>query len=99
MGSIRESLHDAIDLLSDEETRQVLALVQLLQKRRGVSPGLQRLAADPTFSVPAAGVMGFPAVEPVEGQGDLPPCSWWMTAGDHCWSRSRRGATARIDED
>jgi hypothetical protein len=52
MSSAKESLYKAIDLLSDEETRQTLAFIQRLQRKKDPSQTLSRLASDPAFQDP-----------------------------------------------
>lgn len=69
MSSVKESLRDMIELLNDEEARQILELVQHLQKRNDVSLTLRRLARDPSFKVPSEGSGAFRHVEPVQGKG------------------------------
>ena len=69
MDSIKESLHNTIELLSDEEARQLLGFVQRLQKENGVSLTLRRLASDPAFKIPSEGSGTFRVVEPIQGKG------------------------------
>ena len=69
MSSAKESLHNAIDLLSDEEARQTLAFIQRLQRKKDPSQTLSRLASDPAFQVPSKELGGFHKVEAVHGKG------------------------------
>jgi hypothetical protein len=69
MSSAKESLHNVIDLLSDEEVRQTLAFIQRLQEKKKPSQTLSRLASDPAFQVPAQDLGGFPKVEALQGKG------------------------------
>ena len=69
MSSIKESLHNTIELLSDKEARQLLEFVQCLQKKAAPSPTSERLGGDPAFKVPLAGVGGYQVVVPVQGKG------------------------------
>ncbi len=69
MGSVKESLYKAIELLSDEEARQLLEFAQRLQKKSGISLTLRRLASDPAFRIPSEGSGAFHVVEPVQGKG------------------------------
>ncbi|MBM4084131.1 MAG: hypothetical protein FJ272_05025 [Planctomycetes bacterium] len=69
MGSVKESIHDAIDRMSDEEARRLLEFVKGLRKKTRVSATLRRLAEDPAFSVPPQRNGGFRAVKPVQGKG------------------------------
>lgn len=69
MSSVKESLYNTIELLSDEESQQILEFIQHLRKGRNVSSTLGRLASDPAFNVPSEGPEGFRAVESIRGQG------------------------------
>lgn len=69
MSSIKESLHNTIELLSDQEARRVLEFAQCLWKKSDVSLTLKRLASDPTFKVPAEGVGAFHVVVPIQSKG------------------------------
>lgn len=69
MSSVKESLHNTIELLSDEEARQLLEFAQRLQKKSGISLTLRRLASDPAFRVPSEGSGTFGVVEPIQGKG------------------------------
>ena len=69
MSSVKESLYKAIELLSDEEARQLLEFAQRLRKRNDISLTLKRLAIDPAFKVPSEGSGTFRVVEPIQGEG------------------------------
>ena len=69
MSSIKESLHDTIELLSDKEARQLLEFAQCLRKKTASSPTLKRLAGDPAFKVPLEGIRAFQVVVPAQGKG------------------------------
>lgn len=69
MSSVKESLHDTIEDLSDEEARQVLEYLQRLQKKGKGSLTLKRLLKDPTFRIPSEGTGPFQVVEPIQGKG------------------------------
>ncbi|MGE0540291.1 MAG: hypothetical protein AB7R89_08920 [Dehalococcoidia bacterium] len=69
MTTAREHVRDALDRLSDEEAREVLALVQEIERRRDNSAILERLAADRTFRVPIAGHTTFRRIEPIDAAG------------------------------
>ena len=69
MSTVKESLRNRIDLLSDEEARQVLEFAQRLRERNDVSLTLKRLACDPAFKVPSEGSGAFHIVEPIRGKG------------------------------
>jgi len=69
MGSVKELLRNTIELVSDEEARQLLEFIQRLRKKDEVSPTLKRLASDPAFKIPSEGSGGFPVVEPIRGKG------------------------------
>jgi hypothetical protein len=68
MNSVRESLRNTIELLSEEEARQVLEFVRYM-KRSDIPLTLRRLAGDPTFRIPTGGLGTFPVVEPIQGKG------------------------------
>jgi len=67
--SAKETLRKTVDLLSEEEARQLLQVTRRLQKRSGGSETLRRLAHDPAFRVPTAVSVGFRAVKPIQGKG------------------------------
>lgn len=69
MSSVKESLYKAIELLSDDEARQLLEFAQRLQKKSGISLTLRRLASDPAFEIPSEGTGAFRVVEPIRGKG------------------------------
>jgi hypothetical protein len=73
MASTRDTLRSSIDLLTESEAREVAALTQTLYKRRGVSPTLARLAADPLFAVPSPVPPRF--AERVAAKGSGAPAS------------------------
>jgi len=75
MASVKESLHEAVGLLTEDQARQVLGVVERMIEppleedtltRRRV---LDRLAGDPSFRVPADDAGAFEDFEPVEGPG------------------------------
>jgi hypothetical protein len=69
MSSVKESLRDTIEGLSEEEAYQILEFVQRLRKKDDVSPTLKRLANDPTFKLPSERAGGFRIVHPIQGKG------------------------------
>ncbi|MDH3604095.1 MAG: hypothetical protein OEU26_31185 [Candidatus Tectomicrobia bacterium] len=69
MSAAKESLHHAIELLSDEEALQTLKFIQRLRQYEGHSQTLKRLASDPTFHVPAEELGSFRKVEALSGKG------------------------------
>jgi|GEM_PF-7132086 hypothetical protein len=69
MTSAKETLRSAIELLSESEAQEVAKIVRALQKRRGMSPTLARLAADPLFSVPVATLGQFSPGHAARGTG------------------------------
>jgi len=71
MSSVKESLHNAVDLLSNEEARQALEIIQRLRQTGENSSTLKVLASDPTFRVPPKTTSGFRPVQPIQGQGVL----------------------------
>lgn len=68
MRSVKEMLHNAIDLLN-EEARQILEFVQGLQSRKRRALTLRRLANDPAFKVPSEESLPFGVVDAVQGKG------------------------------
>lgn len=75
MASVKESLHEAVGLLTEDQARQVLGLVERMIEppleqdaltRRGV---LDRLAGDPSFTLPAPDAGPFEDFEPIEIRG------------------------------
>ncbi|HAZ32018.1 MAG TPA: hypothetical protein DCY61_04930 [Dehalococcoidia bacterium] len=69
MTSVKESLRSTIEVLSDEEARQILEFIQRLRTTSDVSATLRRLAIDPSFEVPSEGFGDFSIVEPIRGKG------------------------------
>ena len=69
MNSVKESLHNTIELLSDTEARQLLEFVQCLKRENDASSTLRRLASDPAFEVPSEGSGTFSVVEPIQSKG------------------------------
>jgi hypothetical protein len=67
--SAKETLHKAIDLLNEEEARQILQVTRRLRRESGGSQTLKRLSQDVTFHIPAAGSVGFRPVKPIRGKG------------------------------
>lgn len=68
MQSLKESLHHAIDLLGDEEARQLLDLVQQLGKKPAILPRQQGLTDDPMVRNPTVR-SEFRVIQPIEGTG------------------------------
>jgi hypothetical protein len=66
--SVKELLHEAVDLLSEEEAKQLLELIREFQQRNGISLTLRRLAKDPMFKVPT-GKIEFDDIEPIRAEG------------------------------
>ena len=69
MKSAKEALHQTVEMLSDEEARQVLELAQRMRRGKRDSQTLRQLARDPAFHVPRKGASTFRVVKPVEGEG------------------------------
>jgi hypothetical protein len=67
--SAKETLHKAVDLLNEEEARQILQVPRRLRKESGGAQTLKRLSQDVTFHVPASVSVGFRPVKPVRGKG------------------------------
>ena len=73
MDSIKETLRNAIEMLTEEEARQVFNLLGEYQRQNGISLTMRRLASDPTFKLPKEGSRGFKDIKPLQSQG--PPAS------------------------
>jgi hypothetical protein len=69
MNSSKETLRKTVDLLSNEEARQVLEFTQRLRKGSSGSQTLRRLARDAAFHMPAEASAGFRVVKPIQGKG------------------------------
>jgi hypothetical protein len=69
MSTVKESLYNSIERLSDEEALQTLEFIQRLRQNKKHSKTLKRLASDPVFSVPPEDLGGFRSVEPLPGKG------------------------------
>ena len=69
MKSAKETLHQTVETLSDEEARQVFNLAQRVRRGKRDSQTLRRLAHDPAFHVPRKGASIFRVVKPVQGKG------------------------------
>ena len=69
MSSVKQSLRETIEQLSDEESRQVLEFAQSLRKKNDTSLTLKRLASDPCFKIPSEKAKGFHIVKPMRGKG------------------------------
>ncbi len=69
MESVKQALHSTIELLGDEEARQILEFARRLREKDAVSPTLRRLANDPTFRIPSMEKLAFRVVQPIEGKG------------------------------
>ena len=67
--SAKETLRKTIDLLSDEEARQILEFTQHLRKGSDGSQTLRCLAKDAAFHVPTGAPTGFRSVKPIQGKG------------------------------
>jgi hypothetical protein len=67
--SVKEVLHNAIELMSEEEVLQTLVFVQNIQRGRRGSKTLSRLASDPAFNLPPGGAKMFRLVEAIQGKG------------------------------
>lgn len=72
MHSGKALLRNMIELLSEEESQQLLEFAQRLQKGKqgnDVPLTIRRLASDPAFKVPAGGCGVFRDVMPIQGRG------------------------------
>lgn len=69
MNSVKESLHNTVEILSDEEAHQVLEFAQRLRKKGDGSPTLKRLENDLAFKVPSEKAGGFRTITPIQGRG------------------------------
>jgi hypothetical protein len=66
--SVKELLHEVIDLLNEEEANQLLEMIREFQQKHGISITLRRLAKDPMFKVPT-GKIEFDDIEPIRVEG------------------------------
>ncbi len=73
MDSIKEKLRTAIDLLTEEEAKQMFDWLSEFERKNNVSLTMRRLANDPAFKLPKPGSKGFKKVIPAQTQG--PPAS------------------------
>jgi hypothetical protein len=73
--SVKELLHEVVDLLSEDEAKQLLELIREFQQRNGISLTLRRLARDPMFKVPANPFEPFDRSNLRRLRGSLPPNS------------------------
>jgi len=71
MNTARKLLEENLQHLDERQTREVLAFVRSLSSRNDPSPTLDRLRADPAFTVPAQFVSGSGRVKPLEQEGVL----------------------------
>lgn len=69
MESVKESLRNTIELLSEEEARQILEFARHLREWNHTSGTMKRLASHPAFKVPSDQLSPFPKVEPVQSKG------------------------------
>lgn len=70
MSAVKEFLYSTIEVLSDEETRQILEFIQQLRKKeRGISQTMKRLVSDPSFELPLRTHRPFRSIEPAQGKG------------------------------
>lgn len=69
MNSVKATLHDTIELLSEKEARQIMKFAQILRNKKGASLTLKRLSIDPAFKMPAEKTKAFRSVEPIHGKG------------------------------
>ena len=69
MGSAKETLRKTIDLLSDEEARQILDFTKRVREGWSDSQTLKYLAHDPAFRIPSVSSLGFRTVTPAKGRG------------------------------
>ncbi len=65
--SVKESLRNTIETLSEEECRQLIEFIQYIQQTIPLS--LKRLLNDPTFNIPSKGFGTFQVIEPLQGEG------------------------------
>ena len=73
MDSIKDKLRNAIDLLTEEEAKQMFDWLSEFERKNNLSLTLRRLANDPTFKLPKDGFKGFKDIKPLQSQG--PPAS------------------------
>lgn len=66
--SVKELLHETIDLINEDEANELLDVVREFQQRNGISLTLRRLAKDPMFKVPS-GKIELDDIEPIRAEG------------------------------
>jgi hypothetical protein len=67
--SLKESLRDVIDQLTDEEAREILEYTDHLRMKREREKILKQLEGNPAFTLPAKDIGPFPEVKAVKGKG------------------------------
>ncbi|MBD2771051.1 hypothetical protein [Iningainema tapete] len=65
--SVKDSLHNTIETLSEEECQQLLEFIQYLQQT--IPSSMKSLLNDPTFNIPAKGFGTFEVIEAIQGEG------------------------------
>jgi hypothetical protein len=69
MSAIRESLHESLRELTEDEARQTLEFVQALRRKTELAELHRRLVGKPGYRLPSPEHPGFPPVEPVQTTG------------------------------
>ena len=76
MQSIKESLRQKVELLSDEEARQILEFVQKLEGSKRDSRIQGRLANNAAITLPVNESTAFRVVQVIQGGGIPASHSW-----------------------
>lgn len=66
MSLIKETLHNAINSLNDDEARMLLEYIKYIKNQKDL---FQILAGDPTFELPSKEHSDFPKINPVVSHG------------------------------
>ncbi len=69
MTQAKELVREALERLSDDEAEELLAHIREIERQRERVAILNRLAGDPTFSLPAPDGRPFRRFEPVPVKG------------------------------
>ena len=65
MSHVKETLHNAIDSLNDNDAQLILEYAKRLKEQKEISRTLAILTDDPTFEIPSELNKPFPIVRPI----------------------------------
>jgi hypothetical protein len=69
MSCTKETLHEAVNSLTDEQAQEALEFVQILRSRADMARLHRVLGHNPAIRVPTKPFSGYRRVEPVKGTG------------------------------